>query len=117
MTNWKASGRLQIPGDVCVCLSDQGSLTISFYEDDSDFNGNDFEYRYSLDAESTELFLKKIPHRNDDAKKDVGEWLKENVKCDGFGYDLLEMWSRMGLHGSHLVREDFPGGIYREQAF
>ena len=79
--------------------------------------GNDFEYRYSLDAESTELFLKKIPHRNDDEKKDVGEWLKENVKCDGFGYDLLELWSRMGLHGSHLVREDFPGGIYRERLF
>ena len=111
MTNWKAAGRLQIPGDVCVYISDKGNLTVIFYEDDSAFNGNDFEYSYSLDAENADLFLKKIPHRNEDAKKDVGEWLKENVKCDGLGHDLQELWSRMGLHGSHLVREDYPGSL------
>lgn len=117
MINWKASGRLQIPGDVCVCLSDQERLTISFYEDNSVFNGNEFEYSYSLDAESTELFLKKIPHRNEDAKKDIGEWLEENINCGGLGHDLKEMWIWMGLHGSYLIKEDYPAGICTKQSF
>ncbi len=98
-------------------LPEDGGLEIIFYEDESDFDGNDFEYRYSLDAENTDAFLKTLPHRSSDTKSDVEEWLIENINCKGIGYDLQEKWAEMGLHGRRVVWEDFPGGIYREETF
>ena len=40
----------------------------AFARDESGFDGNDFEYRYCLDAENTVAFLKQIPHDYADAE-------------------------------------------------
>ena len=104
-------------GDIAVCLKGGGNLMIVFYEDESEFDGNDFEYQYSLNSENTAAFLKKIPHHSEEVKENIEVWMVENGLCDWFGYDLLQKWIQMGLHGSHVVWEDYPGGIYREEEF
>ena len=43
--------------NVTVRLHDNGELSIVFYEDNSEFDGNNFEYRYSLDAGNANTFL------------------------------------------------------------
>ena len=58
-----------------------------------------------------------IPHPCSETKANIEEWLCENVQCSGFGSDLQQKWIQMGLHGSHVVSEDYPGGIYREEDF
>lgn len=117
MTTWyKARRRYRLHG-VPVCLRDDGSLSIMFLEMDSEFDGNDFEYTYSLDPDNTSLFLNKLPNRWTDKKTEIEEWLIENIDCEGFGYDLLDKWIRMGLHGKQTVYEDYPGGIFREESF
>ncbi len=98
-------------------LYDNGELSIIFYEDDSGFDGNDFEYRYSLYAGSTNAFLQMISHGRSDKKSNIEEWLTDNIHCDGSGIDLLEKWIEMGLHGNYVVWEDYPGGIYRAEEF
>ena len=104
-------------GNVHIYFLRDSGLKIVFYEYDSEFNGNDFEFSYSLDARNTTLFLDMIPHRWAEPKSDIEEWLVKNVRYDGFGGDLQEKWIQMGLHGTHVVREDYPGGIYRRETF
>lgn len=103
--------------NVDVTVWDDHRLSIIIYEYDSDFDGNDFEYRYSLDAENAAAFFDMIPHGSSDLKTDIEEWLCEHDLCEGLGGSLRQEWIRMGLHGSHVVYEDYPGGIYREEAF
>lgn len=117
ITKWREARRKVLLRDVSVRLSDSGEMSIVFYEDESEFDGNDFEYRYSLDARNGNAFLQMIPHVWADKKTNIEEWLVENVHCDRIGGDLQEKWVRMGLHGIRVVWEDYPGGIYREEKF
>lgn len=117
MTTWREARRKVNLYTVSVRLQDDFSLTIVFYEDDSEFDGNDFEYRYYLDTDNAKAFISMIPHPWAEIKANIEEWLVENVQCHGFGSDLLQKWIQMGLHGKHVVFEDYPGGIYREEAF
>ena len=103
--------------NIDVCLLEAGSLDIIFHEDDSEFDGNDFEYHCSLNSERTETFLKMIPHHDEDVKANVEDWLVENGLCARLGRDLLRKWTRMGLHGNRSIWEDYPGGIYRKEEF
>ena len=117
MTTWRKARRKVRLRNVGVTLWSDNSLTIVFYEYDSEFDGHDYEYKYSLDAENAAAFEKEIPRPWADMKINIEDWLCENVYCDGLGSDLQQKWIRMGLHGCHTVLEDFPGGIYREEAF
>ena len=117
ITTWRQARRKVNLWNVSVNIYDDNRLTIVVYEDDSEFDGNDFEYRYSLDADNATAFMNMIPHPYSDMKTNIEDWLCENVYCDGLGSDLQQKWIRMGLHGCHTVLEDFPGGIYREEAF
>ena len=103
--------------NVDVYFMENSSLSVVFHEYDSDYDGHDYEYWYSLNADNAAAFIDLIPHPCSETKADIVEWLCENVCCDGFGSDLQQKWVQMGLHGYHTVREDHPGGIYREEAF
>ena len=50
-------------------------------------------------------------------KENIKEWLIDNVRCDDFGESLQRKWRGMHLHGTHVVHEDYPGGIHRESRF
>ena len=117
MSTWNQARREVKLCGVRVETGDAGALAITFYENDSDFDGNDFRYTYCLDAGNAAGFLKRIPRVYADAKTNVEEWLIANVDCEGIGGDLLRAWVRMGLRGTRRVREDYPGGIDREEAF
>ena len=114
---WREARRLDKLRTIAVFYSEQGKLTITFYEYDSEFNGNDFEYSYSLDADNTAAFLKKIPKQWADPKTNIREWLVENVDCRGHGLDLQDKWIEMGLHGESVDFEDYPGGIHHVWKF
>lgn len=116
-STWKQARREVLLRNIRIRLKDDGSLTIIFYEYDSEFDGNDFEYIYSLDAENTGLFLKQIYSPWADNKINIEEWMVKNVNCNGFGSDLKEKWIQMGLHGTYTVFEDYPGGIHRKEEF
>ena len=92
-------------------------FTVFCDEFDSEFDGNDFLYKYSLDSSNADKFIKMLPHIYDELMADIEEWLIENIQCDGIGSDLKQKWIQMGLHGKRVVSEDYPGGIYREEAF
>ena len=117
MEKWHRARKMVKLHGINVDLHADGSLRIVFYEDESEFDGNDFEYWYSLDAGNTALFLERVPSRYGDQKIEIEEWLLENIDCGGIGGDLQEKWMQMGLHGSHVVYEDYPGGIFRETFF
>ena len=117
ITEWREARRKVILRNIDVSLSENGGLNIVFYEFDSEFDGNDFQYEYSLESNNTEMFLKMIPHSSDTPTTDIEEWLIENIECDGIGRDLQQKWIKMGLHGKRAVTEDYPGGIYREEVF
>ena len=117
MSTWHQARREAKLWCVRVDLNDDGALLIVFYEDDSDFDGNDFEYIYRLDADNAAAFLKRIPRVCAGAKNNVEEWLIENVDCEGIGGDLLQAWVRMGLHGTRQTWEDYPAGIDRTETF
>lgn len=117
MTTWRTARRKVKLHNVGVTLRDDHGLTVVFYEYDSDYDGHDYEYRYSLDADNAADFIDLIPHPCSETKANIEEWLCENVQCSGFGSDLQQKWIQMGLHGSHVVSEDYPGGIYREEDF
>ena len=108
------SGLLQ---NVRVIITPEKEIHITFYEDDSAWNGDDFEYQFHLDSENAELFLKQIPHIDEDEKTNIQEWLVNNVYCDGTGLDMLGRWIEMGLHGSERVWEDYPGGVSYTREF
>ena len=117
ITTWRQARRKVNLWNVSVNIYDGNRLTIVVYEDDSEFDGNDFEYRYSLDADNATAFMNMIPHPYSDMKTNIEEWLCENGLCKELGSDLQRKWLQMGLHGSHVVYEDYPGGIDREEAF
>ncbi len=103
---WRDARRNVKLRTVGVSYSESRELEITFFEYDSDFNGNDFEYRYSLDADNTDAFLNMIPHQWADPKINIQEWLIENVDCRGHGLDLQKKWIEMGLHGTSVDWED-----------
>ena len=117
MSVWHEARRIVKLRRVEVNLLSDHCLTVNFFEYASDFDGNDFEYRYSLDADNTAAFTRMIPRSCADIKTDIEEWLCENDLCEGLGSSLQQKWMQMGLHGCYTVREDYPGGIYREEAF
>ena len=114
---WRDARRNVKLRTIGVFYSDSRELEIIFYEYDSEFNGNDFEYRYSLDADNADAFLNIIPHQWADPKTNIQEWLIENVDCRGRGMDLQKKWIEMGLHGTWVDWEDYPGGIHHKGAF
>ena len=103
--------------NVSVNIYDASRLTIVVYEDDSEYDGNDFEHRYSLDTDNLIVFIDMIPHPFADMKANIEEWLCDNDLCKGLGGDLQQKWIQMGLHGTHAIYEDYPGGIDWEEAF
>jgi len=117
MTAWREARRKVMLRHVDVYFMENSSLSVVFHEYDSDYDGHDYEYRYSLDADNTAAFIDLIPHPCSETKSNIEEWLCENVQCSGLGSDLPQKWVQMGLHGCYTVREDYPGGIYREEAF
>lgn len=117
ITKWREARRKVILRNIDVRLPNNGGLNIVFYEFDSDFDGNDFQYKYSLDSSNADKFIKMLLHIYDELMADIEEWLIENIQCDGTGLDLQQKWIQMGLHGKRVVSEDYPGGIYREEAF
>ena len=117
ITKWREARRKVILRNIDVRLPNNGGLNIVFYEFDSKFDGNDFLYKYSLDSSNADKFIKMLPHIYDELMADIEEWLIENIQCEGTGLDLQQKWIQMGLHGKRVVSEDYPGGIYREEAF
>ena len=117
ITKWREARRKVILRNIDVRLPNNGGLNIVFYEFDSEFDGNDFQYQYSLDSSNADKFIKMLPHIYDGLMADIEEWLIENIQCEGTGLDLQQKWIQMGLHGKRIVLEDYPGGIYREEAF
>ena len=109
---WREARRTVKLRKIGVFYSEKRDLEITFFDDNSAFNGNDFEYRYSLDAGNTDVFLKMIPHQWADPRTNIKEWLIENVDCNGHGLDLQRKWIEMGLHGKSVDWEDYPGGIH-----
>ena len=114
---WREARRIVKLHKIAVIYSEDRELEIIFNDHNSAFNGNDFEYSYSLDAENTEAFLKEIPHLWADQKTNIREWLVENVDCLGHGLDLQQKWIEMGLHGTSVDWEDYPGGIHHTFVF
>ena len=117
ITKWREARRKVILRNIDVRLPNNGGLNIVFYEFDSDFDGNDFQYKYSLDSSNPYKFIKMLPHISDELMADIEECLIGHIQCEGTGLDLQQKWIQMGLHGKRIVSEDYPGGIYREEAF
>ena len=117
ISTWRDARREVLLKDIKVLLNDSGELIIVFHEDNSRFDGNDFQYSYFLDEENKKAFIETVPHRYEDDETNIQEWLIANINYNGIGSDLREKWAEMGLHGSYVVREDYPGGIYREEKF
>ena len=95
-------------------------LRICFFEDGSDFDGNDFDYIYSLDGVHAKRFYEMISNRAEGDEPEEAafkEWLVDHVDCSGIGLDLKAEWIRRGLHGTVHVHEDYPGGIDRTETF
>jgi len=109
---WYVARRLVKLRNIRVIFSDSRELEITFNEYDSEFSGNDFEYRYLLDADNTAAFLSMIPHQWADPKINIQEWMIENVDCRQRGLELQRKWIEMGLHGTSVDWEDYPGGIH-----
>jgi len=114
---WYVARRLVKLRYINVSYSDSKDLNIVFNEYDSEFSGNDFEYRYLLDADNTAAFMSMIPHPWEDPNLNIQDWLIENVDCLGRGVDLQGKWIEMGLHGTSVDREDYPGGIHHIATF
>ena len=114
---WYEARRTVKLRNIGVFYSDSRELKIIFNEYDSEFSGNDFEYRYLLDAENTDRFLKMIPHQWADPVINIEEWLIENVEYLGRGLELQRKWIEMGLHGKSVDWEDYPGGIHHVLEF
>ena len=114
---WHEARRIVRLYKIGVFYSEDRNLAITFYDYDSDFNGNDFEYTYSLDADNADAFLTQIPRRWPNPTTNMKEWLIENVDCRGHGLDLQRKWIEMGLHGTNVDREDYPGGIHHTFVF
>lgn len=112
MDTWRVARRSVKLRRIAVHYSESRELVIIFYDYDSDFNGNDFEYSYSLDAENTAEFLKQIPLLWHDLETNVKEWMIENVDLSDHGLGLQRKWIEMGLHGKSEDIEDYPGGIH-----
>ena len=117
---WRRARLEFLASKVRVSFSGDGLLSVVFFEDGNEFDGNDFEHVYTLDAGSTAAFLNEaqrrysVPREN---TKAVLEWIAENVSRPGTGEELQEKWIGRGLHGTRTVREDFPGGISRTEEF
>lgn len=116
ITKWGQARREVLLANIKVAKCSDGALHVVFYEGGSEPGGNNFVYRCALDLNSTNAFLQMIPHRWDDEKTDIEEWLIENLYGSGSGGELKETWSLLGLHG-YAVWEDRPEGIYREEEF
>ena len=114
---WREARRSVKLRNIGVSYSEGQGLEIIFYEYESEFSGNDFEYRYILDAENTGKFLKMIPHKWADPKINIQEWMIENIEYLGRGLELQRKWMDMGLHGKNVDWEDYPGGINRTIEF
>lgn len=117
---WRRARLEFLASKVRVSFSGDGLLSVVFFEDGSEFDANDFEHVYTLDAGSTAAFLKEAQRGNPvprDNTKAVLEWIAENVSRPGTGEELQEKWIGRGLHGTRTVREDFPGGISRTEEF
>ncbi len=114
---WRNARRIVKLRNIGVFYSDFRELEIIFYEYESEFSGNDFEYKYALDADNADAFLNMIPHQWADPEINIKEWLIENVDCLGRGLDLQRKWIEMGLHGTWVDWEDYPGGIHHKGAF
>lgn len=115
--SWRDARRNVKLRNIGVFYSDSRELEIIFNEYDSEFSENDFEYRYSLDADNADAFLNMIPHQWADPKINIQERLIENVDCRGRGLDLQRRWIEMGLHGTSVDWEDYPGGIHHKGVF
>ena len=109
---WREARRIVKLRKVHVCYSENRELEIIFDDYNSNFNGNDFEYSYSLDADSTVEFMRIIPHPWAEPEINIEEWLIENIDCIGHGLDLQRKWEEMGLHGKNVDTEEYAGGIH-----
>lgn len=114
---WREEMRSEKLRNIGVSYSESQGLEITFNEYESEFSGNDFEYRYILDAENTDKFLKMIPHEWEDPKANIQEWMIENIEYLGRGLELQRKWIEMGLHGTNIDWEDYPGGINHKGEF
>ena len=85
-----------------------------FYEDDSEFDGNDFEYTFYLDAENAAK-LRALMFA-DGQYRSTEEWMQANVRDQKFGHGFEKYCIDHDIHGVREVYEDYPGGInyYRE---
>ena len=114
---WHEARRIVKLWKIGVSYSESRNLAITYFDYDSEFNGNDFEYTYSLDTDNADAFLNQIPRRWSDPTTNIKEWLVENVDFSDHGLDLQRKWIKMGLHGTSVDREDYPGGIYHTYNF
>ena len=114
---WHEARRIVKLRKIGVSYSESRNLAITYFDYDSEFNGNDFEYTYSLDADNANAFLNQIPRRWSDPTTNIKEWLVENVDFSDHGLNLQRKWIKMGLHGTSVDREDYPGGIYHTYNF
>ena len=87
---------------------EEGVFKWTFYEDDSDFNGNDWEYHYWFDAENAAKLKALI--LADDKYTSMGDWIRNNIKDQELGSDLRTFCEANGIHGLKWVHEEYAGG-------
>ena len=119
ITTWRQARRKAKLASITVRISENGELTVIFYVDKSEFDGdtNYFQYHYSIDADNTDAFLKTLPCHYEDSKTAVEEWLVNHINCEGISLDLRERWIQMGLHGKRIVHRDYAVGVSTEEKF
>ena len=94
---------------------EEGTFHKSFYEDDSGFDGHDYEYTFYFDRENSEL-LKQII-LEDGRHDSISNWIKNEVSDQESGYDFMTFCKEHDIHGIRKVHEDYPGGVNYYIAF
>ena len=93
----------------------EGCISWTFYEDDSDFDGNDWEYHYMFDPENSEK-LKALMF-SDGKYKTMREWIEANFKDLERGSDFREFCQKNDIHGLEWVHEEYAGGCDHAKEF
>ena len=88
---------------------EDGAFRWTFYEDDSEFNGDDFEYTFFFDPENYQK-LKKII-LSDGRYSSTADWIRGEIHNQETGYDFMEFCKEHDIHGLRDVHEDYPAGV------
>ena len=83
----------------------------TFYEDESEFDGNDFEYIFMFDIENAEKLRAAMSAGGTISYADMHQWIKDNIRDQETGSDFRFFCVEHDIHGIRWVHEDYPEGI------